>query len=115
MFLHVYFEISGVCTNMISILIDPTVRPTPAMPVIPPPERNQSDPLFPLDREIVNFLRQQAEPVSTWQVANAVAAALNPASRSEKRELITRILARITPLVYARFIRRVGRRYLALR
>lgn len=85
------------------------------MPVIPAPKRIQSDPPFPLDREIVNFLRQWSEPVLTWQMANAVAAALNPKSRAERRELTKEILSRITPLVRARRIRRIGRRYLALR
>ena len=100
---------------MISILIDPGFQPTPALPVIPPPERCHSDLPFPLDREIVNFLRQWSEPVLTWQMANAVAAALNPKGRAERRELTKQILSRITPLVRAQRIRRIGRRYLALR
>jgi len=100
---------------MISIFIDPGYTPAPALPVLPPVKPVVPKPEFPLDREIVNFLRDQPEAVPTWRMANAVAAALNPGSRSERRELITRILARITPLVYARFIRRVGRRHLAVR
>jgi hypothetical protein len=100
---------------MIDVFIDPTFQPAQGLPVFPPVKRIESEPQNPLDREIVSFLRDQREAVPTWRMANTVAAALNPASRSEKRELITRILARITPLVYARFIRRVGRRHLALR
>ena len=73
------------------------------------------DPPYPLDRDIVNFLRDQPEAIRTWEMANAVAAGLNPPNRAERRELILQILSRITPLVRSRFVRRVGRKYLALR
>jgi len=97
------------------ILIDPGFRPAQPLPVYPPVKLIQSDPLFPLDREIVGFMRDQAQAVSIWTMVNAVAAALNPTSRTESRELKKRILARITPLIYARRLRRVGRKYLVLR
>jgi hypothetical protein len=90
------------------ILIDPGYQPAPVLPVLQPVKPVRSDPLFPLDREIVNFLRDQPEAVRTWQMVNAVAAALRPANRSESRELKKRILARITPLIYTRHLRRVG-------
>jgi hypothetical protein len=47
-------------------------------------------------------------------MVNSVAAALNPANRSESRELKKQILGRITRLVHLRYVRRVGRHYLAL-
>jgi hypothetical protein len=97
------------------IFIDPCFQPAPALPVFPPIKPVQSDPPFPLDREIVNFLRNQQEAVPTWTMVNGVAAALNPANRSESRELKKQILGRITRLVHLRHIRRVGRHYLALR
>jgi hypothetical protein len=95
--------------------IDVCYQPTPALPVLQPVKPVQSDPPFPLDRKIVDFLRDQPEAVSTWAMVNGVAAALNPANRSESRELKKQILSRITPLVYARRVRRVGRKYLTLR
>jgi hypothetical protein len=94
---------------------DPGYQPKPALPVIKQVKRVQPDPPFPLDREIVNFLRDQPEAVPTWTMANSVAAALKPANRSQRRELTTQVLSRITPLVYARLVRRVGRNLLALR
>lgn len=97
------------------IFYDPGYQPTPALPVLPPVKPVQSDPPFPLDREIVNFLRDQPEAVTTWAMVNGVAAALNPPNRSESRELKKQILGRITRLVHLRYIRRVGRNYLALR
>jgi len=97
------------------IFIDPCYRPAPALPVLPPGKLVQSDPPFPLDRKIVNFLRDQPEAVPTWTMVNSVAAALNPANRSESRELKKQILGRITRLVHLRYIRRVGRRFLAIR
>jgi hypothetical protein len=95
--------------------IDPCFKAVPALPVLPPVKPMQSDPPFPLDCAIVNFLKDQPEPVRTWDMVNSVAAALHPPNRSESRELKTRILARITPLVYARRVRRIGRKYLTLR
>jgi hypothetical protein len=83
------------------ILIDPTYRPAQVMPVFPPVKPAQPDPPLPLDREIVNFLRDQPEAVGTWSLVNAVAAACHPANRSESRELKLRILRRIRPLVYS--------------
>jgi hypothetical protein len=83
--------------------------------VIPSQRLVQPDPEFPLDREIVNFLRNQPGPIGTWAMVNAVATACHPASRDESRELTMRILSRITPLVYANRVRRVGRNYLSLR
>ncbi len=97
------------------IFIDPCYRPAPALPVLPPVKPVQFDPAFPLDRQIVNFLRDQPEAVPTWAMVNGVAAALNPPNRSESRELKKQILSRITRLVHLRYIRRVGRNYLALR
>jgi hypothetical protein len=97
------------------ILIDPCYEPAPAMPVFPPVKLAQPDPPFPLDLKIVNFLRDQPEAVPTWSLVNCVAASCHPANRSESRELKLRILRRITPLVYANRLRRVGRNYLALR
>lgn len=83
--------------------------------MLPPVKLNLPDPPFPLDREIVDYLRDQAEAVPIWTMVNSVAAALRPANRSESRELKKRLLSRITPLVRARHIRRVGRKFLALR
>lgn len=97
------------------IFYDPGYQPKPALPVIQHVKPVRPDPPFPLDREIVNFLRDQPEPVSTWTMANAVAAALNPANRSKRRELKIQILSRITRLVHLRYIRRVGRNSLAVR
>jgi hypothetical protein len=97
------------------IFYDPGYQPTPALPVFPPVKLNQPDPSFPLDREIVNFLRDQPEAVETWDMVNAVASAQHTANRTEKRELIKQILSRITRLVHFRYIRRVGRKLLALR
>jgi len=48
-------------------------------------------------------------------MANAVADALHPTSRSDRWALKLRILFRMTPLIYARRLQRVGRKYLALR
>jgi hypothetical protein len=97
------------------ILIDPCYRPVPTFPILPAPKPIQSDLPFPLDREIVNFLREQPAPVATWWMANTVANALKPINRAERRELTQKILSRITPLIYARRIRRIGRKHLALR
>jgi hypothetical protein len=94
---------------------DPGYQPAPALPVLKPVKLNQPDPPFPLDKEIVNFLRDQPEAVETWDMVNGVAKALHPPNRCERRKLVTRILSRITPLVYARRVRRIGRNYLALR
>jgi hypothetical protein len=97
------------------IFYDPGYQPAPALPVLTPVKPVQSDPPFPLDREIVNFLRDQPEAVSTWTMVNAVAAAQHPANRAQSRELKKQILSRITRLVHLRHIRRVGRKYLTLR
>jgi hypothetical protein len=97
------------------IIIDPCYHPAPVLPVFPPTNPVQPDPPFPLDREILNFLRDQPETVPTWTIVNAVAASLHPANRSASRELKKSILARITPLIYAHCLRRVGRKYLTLR
>ena len=85
------------------------------MQVLPPVKPAQSDPPLPLDREIVDFLRNGPEAVRTWQMVNSVATALHPANRFESRELKKRVLSRITRLVHARHMRRVGTKYLALR
>lgn len=95
--------------------IDPCYQPTPVVPVIQHVKPMQSDPSFPLDKEIVNFIRDQPEAVSTWAMANAVANDLQPGNRTKNRELKIQILGRITRLVHLQFIRRVGRNYLALR
>ena len=97
------------------VLIDYAFRPAPVLPVLPPVKPVQSGLPHPLDREIVNFLRHQPEAVKTWDMVNSVTSALNPDNRTERRELTKRIMARISPLVYAHRLRRVGRNYLALR
>lgn len=94
---------------------DPGYQPTPALPVIQPVKLVQPDPPYPLDREIVNYLRDQPEATPTWTMANAVAIRLKPANRSQRRELIKQVLSRITRLVHAQRVRRVGRNFLALR
>jgi hypothetical protein len=96
------------------IFYDPGYQPRPALPVLQRSKLVQPDPPYPLDREIVNFLRGQPQATPIWTMANAVAAALNPANRAERRALTTEILSRITPLVYARLVKRVGRNFLAL-
>ena len=97
------------------IFIDPGYQPVSKLPIIPHVKPVQPDPLFPLDLEIVNYLRDQPEAVPNWTMANAVAAALRPLNRSARRDLTMQILSRITPLNRARVVRRVGRHYLALR
>ena len=100
---------------MISVFIDPGYRPAPVLPALPPIKLNQPEPPFPLDREIITFMRDQSEPVSTWAMVNAVAASFAPPNRAASRELKKQILARITRLVHTRYLRRVGRKYLTLR
>ena len=95
--------------------IDYNYKPTPALPKYPPVRIVLPEPSHWLDREIVHFLRDQPEAVPTWSMANAVAAALNPPNRSKLRELKLQVLCRITPLVRTRYLRRVGRKYIALR
>ena len=102
----------GSACSYFMILIDVCYKPVHALPVVPPFKPSHEDPPYPLDREIVNFLRDQQEVVETWKMVNAVAASLNPKNRSESRALKLQIMARITPLVYARRVRRVGRKYL---
>lgn len=97
---------------MFSVFIDPGYQPAPALPVIPQPKLNQPEPSYPLDREIVKFLRNQSEPVSAWTMANAVAASLGPPNRAARRDLTTQIVGRITRLIHTRYLRRVGRNYL---
>jgi len=97
------------------ILYDPCYRPAEALPILQHIRPLQPAPPFPLDAEIVNFLQGQPEAVSTWKMVNEVATAQHPVNRTESRELKKRILARITPLIYTRRIRRVGRNFLTLR
>jgi hypothetical protein len=108
-------QIPGSSSNYSVIFYDPGYQPMPVRPVLPPVKLNLPDPPFPLDREIVVFLREQQEAVPIWTVVNGVAAALHPANRFESRELKKRILSRITRLVRTRHIRRVGRKHLVLR
>ena len=77
------------------IFYDPGYEPKPALPVIQTVKPQQPDPPFPLDREIVKFLRDQPEAIATWGMVNTVAAAQHPANRSLGRELKKQILARI--------------------
>ena len=100
---------------MFSVFYDPGYEPPPVLPALPPVKLNQPEPSSPIDREIVNFLRDQPEAVSTWAMVNAVAASLNPSNRTASRELKAHILSRITPLVQNLYLRRVGRGYLTLR
>jgi hypothetical protein len=97
------------------IFYDPGYQPTPTLPVLQLLKPKQSDPSFPLDQKIVNFLRGQPEAVSTWTIANAVAVTLNPANRSQRRELTVQIPGGIAQHVHFGCIRRVGRNYLTLR
>jgi hypothetical protein len=48
------------------IFVDVCDQPAPALPALPPMQRNQPDPEFRLDRKIVNFFRGQPEAVPTW-------------------------------------------------
>ena len=95
------------------MLIDPTFRPPlPAIPahtLIANPIRR---PEHPLDQEILALLRDAPEPVSAWRVANLVAAAHQPPTRTENRALRLRVLSRVNPLVKTKFARRVGRSFL---
>lgn len=100
---------------MFSVFIDPGYTPSPVLPALPPVKLDQPEPPFPLDREIVNFMRDQSEPISTWAMVNAVAASFHPANRAASRELKKQILGRITRLVHTRHLRRVSRKYLTLR
>ena len=100
---------------MFSVFIDPGYKPPPVLPALPPVKLDQTEPPFPLDREIVNFMRDQSEPISAWAIANAVAAALNPPNRAASRDLKLQILGRITRLIHTRYLRRAGRDYLTLR
>jgi len=100
---------------MFSVFIDPGYTPPPVLPALPPVKLGQPDPPFRLDREIVNFLRDQSEPISAWTLANGVAAALHPPNRTASRELKLQILGRITRLIHTRYLRRAGRGYLTLR
>jgi hypothetical protein len=100
---------------MISVFIDPGYQPPQILPALPAVKLNQPEPPFPLDHEIVNFMRNQSEPISAWALANGVAAALYPPNRKARRELKLQILGRITRLIHTRYLRRVGRDYLALR
>ena len=104
-----------VVKGMISVFVDPGYQPPPVLPALPPVKLNQPDPPAPLDREIVNFFRSQSEPVSTWEMVNAVAASFSPPNRAASRELKEQILSRITPLVRNQYLRRVGKGYLSLR
>src|SRR5271154_2890877 len=97
------------------IFMDPGYQPAPKLPVIPSVKPIQPDPPLSLDREIVNYLRDQPEAVPNWTMANAVAALFRPANRSARRQLTIQALSRITALNRARLVRRVGRHYLALR
>jgi len=97
------------------IFYDPGCKPTPALPVISQVNTSRPDPAFPLDREIVDFVRDQPEAVPTWTMVNDVAAALRPPNRSASRELKKQILSRKTRLIHLGYIRRVGRNLLALR
>lgn len=100
---------------MISILIDPTFRPPPvtipARTLMANPVRH---PEHPLDHRILALLRDAPEPISAWRIANMVAAAQNPASRSENRKLRLQVLRRVNPLVKAGFARRIGRAFLTV-
>jgi len=100
---------------MFSVFIDPGYEPPPVLPALPPVKLNQPEPPFPLDREIVNFMRDQSEPVSTWTMVNAVAASFNPPTRAASRQLKEQILSRVTPLVRDRYLRRIGKGYYTLR
>ena len=100
---------------MFSVFIDPGYEPPPVRPALPPVQLEHSEPSFPLDREIVNFFRDQSEPVSTWTMVNAVAEALHPSNRDASRKLKLQILSRIAPLVQNRYLRRVGKGYYILR
>ena len=100
---------------MFSVFFDPGYEPPPVLPALPPVKLDQPDPPFPLDREIVNFLRDQSEPISAWALANGVAAALHPPNRNARRELKLQILGRITRLIQTRYLRRVGRDFLTMR
>jgi len=100
---------------MFSVFIDPGYEPPTVLPALPPVKLDQPDPPFPLDREIVNFMRDQLEPISAWALANGVAAALHPPNRNARRELKLQILGRITRLIHTGYLRRVGRDYLTLR
>jgi hypothetical protein len=48
------------------IFVDPTYSPRPILPAFPAIKPVQPDPPFPLDREIVRYLRNQPEAVPTW-------------------------------------------------
>lgn len=100
---------------MFSVFFDPGYEPPPVLPALPPVKLEQPEPPFPLDREIVNFMRDQSEPISVWAMVNSVAATFHPPNRAASRELKKQILARITRLVHTRYLRRVGRKYLTLR
>ncbi|HEV2392686.1 MAG TPA: hypothetical protein VG146_10025 [Verrucomicrobiae bacterium] len=98
---------------MISILIDPAFRPPPvgipARTLIANPIRQVE---HPLDQQILAVLREAPEPVSAWRVANMVAAAHKPPTRTENRALRLRVLSRVNPLVKAKFARRIGGSFL---
>ena len=98
------------------IFYDPGYKPASPLPVVPQPKLNQPEPSFPLDRAIVNFMRDQPpEPISTWFMVNGVAASFGPSNRAASRELKKQILGRITRLVHFDYLRRIGRHYLTLR
>ena len=104
-------SVGRVATPM--ILIDPTFRPPPVMVparhLIHHPIRYPTDAL---GQSILALLGDAPEPISPWRVANVVAAAQNPANRSESRALRLRVRSRVNPLVKAGFARRVGRSFL---
>lgn len=97
------------------ILYDPGYCPTPKIQTIANLPRTVPEPRFPLDREIVNFLRGQSEPVSPWTMASSVARSMNLKSRSERREMTIRLMSRITRLIHLQYVRKVGRKYITLR
>ena len=100
---------------MLSILIDPTFNPAPiglaARELIANSHRQLQ---HPLDLEIVETLRKSTEALGTWRVINQVARSLPARTRMEGRANRKAVLSRVTPLVRAGFLRRVGRSSLAL-
>jgi hypothetical protein len=66
-------------------------------------------PLQPLDTTILGHMASYNEPVSVWDLVNAVAASRKPASRSESRRIKQEVLARIRPLTRSGVLRRIGR------
>ena len=104
---------SGRTRKYSMIFIDPGYKPAPALPVFPSFKPARQEPQHQIDRDILTFLRDEPEPVGVWTLINQVAELYAPKSRSERRAKRNEILSRINPLVRGRFVRRMGRSYLA--